>query len=373
MKNDLSILLVDDEVKISNKLSRILSRAGYHVETTENGAEAVKKLEKSSFDIVMTDLNMPEMNGYELMKYIRENKIETLPLVLTGYASMEGAIKAMKYGAYDFIQKPVDAATLKLTINRAAERILLKRENLNHIKQLKKLNDLKSEYLAIVSHDIRSPLSSIGAYANYLLKKGELSELQQRYLLIIKDLSDHLYFLVNEILDISKIEIGIMDLHIELIDIEDLINLCLNSFILLGVDKNIMFEFHNKLSDNYLSLDKMKIIQVLNNLINNAIKFTEHGKVIITTESKGKNKISITVKDTGIGISTKEMNSLFNEYSLSHKKGTRGETGNGLGLVICKKFIELHDGEIKVSSKIGKGTIFTIILPRRREDDQSEK
>lgn len=373
MKNNISILLIDDEEKISIKLSRMLIRNGYTVETAINGNEAIKKMDNFEYDIVLTDLNMPEKNGFEVMKHIRDNKINSLPLVLTGYASVDGAIQAIKLGAYDFIQKPVDATTLKLTINRAAERILLKRENTNHIQELKKLNDLKSEYIAVVSHDIRSPLSSIGAYANYLLKKGELSEAQQRYLLIIKDISDHLYSLVNEILDISKIETGSIDMQMGMTDIEDLINLCLNSFILLGIDKNIMFEFHNKLTDTFINIDKIKIIQVLNNLISNAIKFTENGKIIITTENKAKNKIAITVRDTGIGISQDEMKNLFNQYNLSHKKGTRGETGNGLGLVICKKFIELHDGKIKVTSKPGKGSTFTIILPRSPQNEKKQK
>ncbi len=364
MEDKINILLVDDEKKIAQKLSRILKRNGYLVETAANGSEAINKITNNNYDIVLTDLNMPEMNGFEVMEHIQQNEINTLPLVLTGYASVEGAIQAIKLGAYDFIQKPVNATTLKLTLDRAAERIQLKKENLNQFQELKKLNDLKNEFIAVVSHDIRSPLSSIGGYVNYLLKKGDLSELQSRYLMIIKDISDNLYCLVNEILDISKIETGIMNLNIELIDIEDLINLCINNFILLSIDKNIMIEFYNKLSNTYINIDRMKIIQVLNNLINNAIKFTEDGKITITAEDKGTDKIEISIRDTGIGIGNEEMKNLFNQYNLSHKKGTRGEAGNGLGLVICHKFVKLHNGKIFASSKQEKGSTFSIILPR---------
>jgi two-component system, sensor histidine kinase and response regulator len=373
MNTTISILLVDDEEKIAIKLSKILSAEGYNVDTAFDGKNAIKKLSGNEYDIVLSDLNMPECNGLEVMKFIKDHDIHALPLVLTGYASVEAAINAIKVGAYDFIQKPVDAETLKLSISRAAERIILKRQNIKQMQELQQLNELKNEYLTIVSHDLRSPLSSIGGYVNYLMKNGDLSDLQQRYLSVIKDIADNLYSLVNELLDISKIETGIIDLNYEKIDLESLIHLCINNFVLLGVDKNTVIEFHNKLSAPHIYIDKMKIIQVFNNLINNAIKFTENGKVVIIAGEKNKNTISISIKDNGVGIDPDEIENLFNPFYLNHKKGTRGETGNGLGLVICKRFIELHGGQIDVSSKVGKGTMFSLTLPRNKNNGKTQK
>lgn len=361
-----SILLVDDEVKIAERLAKILRREDFKVDTCSNGDEAITKLAKNSYDIMLTDLNMPIVDGFELLEHIHHSGIEVLPLIFTGYASVEGAIKALKLGAYDFIQKPVDSETLKHTIKRAANHIALTRENENNIQKLEKLNKLKDEFLTVVSHDLRSPLSSIGGYVRYLLKKGDLNEQQIRYLNVINEISDQTYNLVNELLDVSKIEQGVIDINRELINIEELINTSINNFLLLGIDKNNTIHFYNNLENTNVKLDKMKTLQVFNNLINNAIKFTENGEIYISIDDHDtdENKIIISIKDSGIGMNEDEIKTLFNQYGYKFKSGTRGEKGNGLGLIICKKFIELHDGTISVKSKPDEGTTFNIILPR---------
>ncbi len=362
--NDIRILLVDDEEKIVNRLSRILSKEGYIVDSAINAGNAIDKLKDNKYDIVLTDLNMPDKNGFEIMEQIQENNINTLPLVLTGYASVEGAIHAIKLGAYDFIEKPIDAPTLKLTMKRAADRIMLQRENIRIINELQKLNELKNEFLSVVSHDLRSPLSTIGGYVNFLIKKGNLDKTQEKYLLIIKDISENLYTLVNELLDISKIETGIIQLNMEEENILDLINISINNFLLLAIDKNNVIEFYNNTMNPIIKIDRMKILQVINNLINNAIKFTENGKIIVNV-SDDEESVHITVEDTGLGISQDILDNLFDQYSYLQNIGTRGEGGYGLGLIICKRFIELHGGKIKVSSIFGAGSKFDFNIPRR--------
>jgi signal transduction histidine kinase len=363
MKNsDISILLIDDEEKITSRLSRILEKEEYRVDIALNGATAIEKMKKEHFDIAVTDLNMPDINGFEIMEFINLNNYGTLPLVLTGYASVEGAIQAIKCGAYDFIEKPIDAPTLKLTIKRAAERIHLQRENTKNLEELRKLNDLKNEFLTVVSHDLRSPLSTIGGYVNYLLKKGNVDATQSKYLNIIKDISDNLYSLVNELLDISRIEVGIMQLDKESADLAELINTSINNFILLSIDKNNKIEFHNNLKNSMITMDRMKIMQVMNNLINNAVKFTENGSITIKADENGS-RVVISVEDTGVGISEGEISSLFDKYSYYHKRGTRGEGGSGLGLVICRKFVEIHGGSIRVESTHGRGSKFEFDIP----------
>ncbi|MFW6366993.1 MAG: sensor histidine kinase, partial [Spirochaetota bacterium] len=176
--------------------------------------------------------------------------------------------------------------------------------------------------------------------------------------------SENLYSQVNELLDISKIEKGIIDLNYEKIDLDELINTSMNNFILLSVDKNNRIEFYNHMSDNTAYLDRMKMLQVLNNLISNANKFTEDGTITLRAKEHADDMISISVLDTGAGMSHDEIHYLFDQYSYRHKTGTRGEKGNGLGIVICKRFIELHGGRITVNSKQDVGTEFTVYLPR---------
>lgn len=362
-RGGIRILVVDDEEKIASRVTRALEREGYALDCAYSGEEAIHKLGSRQFDIVLTDLNMPGKGGFDVMEHIQSENIDTLPLVLTGYASVEGAIQAIKLGAYDFIKKPIDVPTLRLIINRAAERVTLQRENARNLVELKKLNELKNEFLSVVSHDLRSPLSTIGGYVNFLLKKGSFSESEKRYLLIIRDISENLYDLVNELLDVSRLETGVMPLNREEADIAEIISSSINNFLILAVDKNNEIAFINRMVNPMVSIDRMKILQVMNNLINNANKFTENGKISVIAEGSDTH-LSVTVADTGVGISPDIIDMLFNSYSYTQKEGTRGEKGSGLGLMICKRFVELHGGSISVSSEAGRGSRFEFILPR---------
>ncbi len=362
-RSGIKILVVDDEEKIASRVSKILEREGFATECAYSGEEAIYKLGKRAYDIVLTDLNMPGKSGFDVMNYLQCEKIDTLALVLTGYASVEGAIQAIKLGAYDFIKKPIDVPTLSLIMNRAAERVVLQKENSKNLVELKKLNELKNEFLSVVSHDLRSPLSTIGGYVNFLLKKGGLGEKNEKYLLIIKDIAESLYDLVNELLDISKLETGIMQINREEADLSEIIHASINNFLLLAVDKNNDIEYLNKLDNPRVSVDRMKILQVMNNLINNAIKFTEQGKITVTVEDLDTH-VSVAVADTGVGIRPEMMENLFNAYTLHQNPGTRGEKGSGLGLVICKRFVELHGGTIRVASEEGRGSSFQFTIPR---------
>ncbi len=367
------ILLVDDEEKLCIRLARILAKDGYEIDTAFNGNDAIKLIDTKQYDIILTDLNMPDKNGFELMEYTRDHHIDSLILVLTGYASVDAAIQSIKLGAYDFIQKPIDVETFKLTIRRAADTVRLKQENVRNLQELKKLNELKNEFISVVSHDLRSPLATIGAYVNYLMKKGDLNERQHRYLGIIRDISDNLYSLVNELLDISKIESGIIQLNYETTDINELVQISINNFKILAQDKNNKIIYQSNLEDSTITIDRIKILQVLNNIISNAIKFTENGTITIHTRSTG-NRIQVSIDDTGTGIDDEDIKDIFDEFSYLQRNGTRGESGSGLGMVICKRFIELHNGEIDVESKPGEGSRFIVTLPVSFEDkDESLK
>ncbi len=360
---NIRILIVDDEEKIASRVSRLLEREGYITDVAYGADEAMHKLGARRYEILLTDLNMPGKSGFDVMVYLQREQIDTLPLVLTGYASVEGAINAIKLGAYDFIKKPVDAATLAMVVNRAAERVILLKEHARNLEELKKLNELKNEFLSVVSHDLRSPLSTIGGYVNYLLKKGSFNDLEKRYLLIIRDIAENLYQLVNELLDVSKLEAGIMSINREHTDIAEIISMSINNFLILAIDKNNQIVFQNTITNPLAYIDRMKVLQVMNNLIGNAIKFTENGTITVAA-SDADSHIRISVTDTGIGIPPEKLEKIFSAYTIHKSSGTRGEKGTGLGLQICKKFVELHGGTIRVTSTVPGGSTFEFIIPR---------
>jgi signal transduction histidine kinase len=144
----------------------------------------------------------------------------------------------------------------------------------------------------------------------------------------------------------------------------ELINTSLNNFVLLGIDKNTRIVFFNRLENTHAMVDREKILQVLNNVISNSVKFTENGTITVTAETKNR-YIHLSIEDTGIGMDKNQIDNLFTQYGYSPSRGTRGEKGNGLGLVICKKFIDLHNGSIELESEMGKGTKFLITIPEK--------
>ncbi len=361
--NQISILIVDDEEKICKRLSSVIQREGYLVTSTTQPDKAIEFLSQQQFDIILTDLNMPQKSGFQIMEYIQQSGLNVLIIVITGYASVDTAIQSIKLGAYDFIQKPFDIETLKLTIKRAALTIKLRKENERYIEELKKLNYLKNEFISVVSHDLRSPLATIGAYVKYLTRKDDLPQQYVRYLNIIGEIAENLYALVNELLDISKIELGILHLNYEDVDINTIINSTIENFSTLAKEKNNEIVYTQKPNNPIIKIDKIKIMQVLNNLISNAIKFTECGTIEISAASSNSG-ITISVKDTGTGIDEELKHQIMDPYTLFHTNGTRGETGTGLGLSICKRFVELHGGTITFESEFGKGSTFTIYIPR---------
>ncbi len=371
MAHPISILVVGEDAGLVTALSAECGNDEFSIAHLVGIQQARSWLNSADRDIIIADVGASGHHDFSLIEYVRSRNLDTLVILVSKGTSHDAALRAIKTGAFDYFESPVDIAALTLSVRRAQKHLLLQKENKRVVRELQKLNTMKNDFLSILSHDIRSPLSSIGGFASYLLKKGNLNDLQQHYLEIILQISENLYSLVNEVLDISKIEKGIIELTREETNIEELVNSSINNFILLAVDKNNRIEFYNSLTDMILQVDRMKMLQVFNNLISNANKFTEDGKIIIALAEESNGDISISVRDTGIGMDESELSQLFDQYKYYHRTGTRGEKGNGLGIIICRQFIELHGGRLEVSSEKGKGSLFTILLPGKYSADDS--
>lgn len=365
MIHPISVLLVDNDQSQADDIVDVCNGSEFQFEQAFSSQEAIRLLSLHEYDIVLVNIGPCSAHEYCVIDHIKSRNIKTIIIVVSEDISREGAIAAIKAGAFDYFEKPYETESLSQSLRRAMDRLTLDSENKRVLRELQKLNSMKNEFLSILSHDIRSPLSSIGGFAGYLLKKGNLNDLQQHYLEIIQQISENLYSLVNEVLDISKIEKGIIELSKEETNLEELVNASINNFILLAVDKNNRIEFYNSLSDMVLYIDRMKMLQVFNNLISNANKFTEDGRIIISLAERQSGEIAITVRDTGLGMDDSELTQLIDHYRYYHRCGTRGEKGNGLGIIICRQFIELHGGHLEVVSEKGKGSSFTILLPAK--------
>ncbi|MBN1303193.1 MAG: GAF domain-containing protein [Anaerolineales bacterium] len=245
------------------------------------------------------------------------------------------------------------------------------------IEEMRELDSIKSQFLANMSHELRTPLNSIIGFSRVILKgiDGPITELQQQDLNAIYNSGQHLLGLINDILDLSKIEAGKMELAFEEINLTDIINSVLSSATGLIKDKPI--KLIRKLADGLppVQADSMRVRQILLNLISNAAKFTEEGAITVETALKinslGQKEIMVSVTDTGPGISQEDQKKLFQAFSQVDSSPTRKTGGTGLGLAISHQLVQLHGGNIGTHSTVGKGSTFYFTLPIKKENPQT--
>lgn len=375
------VLVVDDERDIRDFLFKALTRiAGFQVTVVENGEEALKKIEKEKFDLVLTDLKMPSVDGLQLITEISRSKPEILTVLMTGHGTIDSAIEAMKQGASDYLTKPLNIDELIVRLRKVLEEkqrftglksciVDLERAN----EELRKIDAMKSEFVSVASHELRTPLAAIKNSIQLILsgKTGEINENQTKFLFMAERNINRLTNILNNLLDLSKIESGKVELKFEDVALKSLIELTVSSLRPQADGKSIAIEVEVPEDLPAACADKDKIEQVLVNLIGNAIKFTpERGKIIVLAktfpeEREGRivNKIYVSVKDTGIGIPAEHLNSIFEKFHQVEDSLHRSTGGTGLGLAITKGLVEAHQGKIWAESEVGKGSAFTFTLP----------
>ena len=232
------------------------------------------------------------------------------------------------------------------------------------MEELKELDRLKSMFLASVSHELRTPLNSVIGFTGWLLMgmEGDLNEEQRKQLTMVKFSANHLLDLINDILDISKIEAGKMELSIEKFEIAEIVNDVVSSVLPLAKDKELglMYDIPKGI---ILNSDKRRIKQILMNLVSNAIKFTDQGNVKIEVKLLNNKDLEVTVSDSGIGIKKEDMEKLFQPFQQIDMSSSKSHEGTGLGLYLSKKIIDLLHGDISVTSQFGKGSEFKFIFP----------
>jgi len=273
--------------------------------------------------------------------------------------------KVMSLNARRVYRKPGEKKLILLAIEDITERKKTEAELQRALEELSKLNMLKSEFVSTVSHELRTPLTTMKEFAMILLDEipGKLNEQQREYLDIIDGNISRLSRLINNLLDISRIEAHKVELKRELVDIVELAGKTSYSFKPFAMSKKLEIRCGFPKNNIQLYIDKDRINQVFVNLINNALKFTNEGYVEISILDKGKS-VECTVSDTGIGISEEDLTRIFSKFAQFGRISGPGEKGTGLGLAISKGIIELHQGKLWVESKLGHGSRFIFTLPK---------
>ena len=379
-RNQPVILVVDDNADMRTYLTRLLADE-YRVITAGDGEDALQKARRLLPALVVADIMMPIMSGHDLLKAIRcDDALRATPVILlTARAGTEARVESLEAGADDYVSKPFNEEELlariknQLRIHAQERELETKATQLQHLyskleainTELRELSLRKSEFVSIVSHDLRTPLAAIDGFVDNLLDciGGPLTDKQRRYLDRIKSNIGRLVRMINDLLDLSKIEAGTMRLDSKTLVIADLAETVVDNLHMLAREKHLSLRATT--TDKHLVVrgDPDKLTQVLTNLIQNACKFTPAGgEVRLDIDAGEAGFVRLCVADTGCGIPPEEVPHVFEKFY----RGTssHGEArGAGLGLAIAKHFVELQQGRIWVESAPGQGSRFYLTLP----------
>ncbi|WP_293078316.1 ATP-binding protein [Okeania sp. SIO3B5] len=385
------ILVVDDEPDFESLIIRNFRKKIKQKELefifARDGVEALEILSQElSIDIVLTDINMPLMDGLTLLDNLQDKYPDIKAVIISAYDDMEKIRSAMNRGAFDFLTKPIDFEDLEITIKKTLENVRQLKEN-KRLKQEKDeaeaANRAKSIFLANMSHELRTPLNAIIGYSEILLEDAR----DLGYEDFVHDLDNihtagkHLLTIINDILDLSKIEAGKMDIHLESFKIMALIENVVATIQPLIEQNSNTLEIICDDNQELIVADPNKMRQVILNLLSNAAKFTENGNISLKVkiisnyedctvnneELDSKKMLILSVTDSGIGISEKQMKILFQPFTQADNSTTRKYGGTGLGLAISRHFCKMMGGDISVVSEVKKGSIFTVKIPFMKE------
>jgi PAS domain S-box-containing protein len=473
------ILVVDDEKRIRDGCRSILSTAGFEVGLAESGYAGLKKIEDEHFDIILLDLMMPGLRGIELLEHVKARHPDTLVIVITGYATLEHAVEAMKKGAFDFISKPFSPEDLRAVTGRAIEYIrnlediaheksrmgtlirhlsdgvmatdsekqvalanpaflkmtgyrgespigspvanLIHNETLlqmidealsmpadqfaelteefdqgslaedketilavrcvpfrdrlhrnlgtvtvvHDISALKKMDQIKSDFVSMVAHEIKSPMNSVLALVKVIQDRlaGDVTEKQLEILGRVSEKIKGLSDLAADLLDLARIESGLIALEKEKLQVASLLSDQVAFHQTRAQSKNIQLSLETPPDLPPILVNKRAIEEVIANLLTNAIKYTPQGGKVSVSAGAEKDYVHIVVKDTGFGIAPEDLKRVFERFYRVKNDQTRFITGTGLGLAIVKSIVDAHNGLIKVESQIGQGSTFHVDLP----------
>ncbi|MES2319763.1 MAG: response regulator [Pseudomonadota bacterium] len=439
---EFEILIVEDSPTQAERLRRLIQSKSYRVRVAANGRLALAMMAEHRPQLVLSDIIMPEMNGYELCRAVKADAtLSVIPVILvTALNDVKDIIRGIECGADNFIRKPYSEEYLLSRIShmlvnqklraapetegialylgeqkhfihagrqqildllistyeqavqvnselQARERqvIELNMRLAHHAAELETINAeialknlelaeasrMKSAFIANMSHELRTPLNAIIGFTGALLMKlpGPLTVDQDKQLNTIRTSARHLLSLINDILDVAKIEAGKATVALERVQCQDLIGQTADSLRPLAAQKGLVLSVELPIEPVVIDSDRRALTQIIINLVNNAIKFTDAGSVRILLSQKmdqGQLLTDIAVADTGTGIKLEDQPKLFQAFSQLDSTSTRHVEGAGLGLYLCQNLASLLGGKLSFSSEFGRGSIFTLRLGEKR-------
>lgn len=375
------VLVLDDEANILHSIKRQFFFEPFSIHTTTDPQQAFDLLAKGGVKLVISDQRMSAMSGVEFLKQVKDKYPQIIRILLTGHADIQAAEEAVNVGqVYRFITKPWDPEELKRTVRQAIslydltidrQRLfediqVMNKELLSSNNRLQMMVDRQKEFTSTVSHELRTPLAAMKMALDIVLSgtSGPLTDDQRNFLNKAKSNVDRLHRLINDILDLTKMEMGKISMKIERGNLSSTIDEAVDAQKSLALNKGLELQVDYPAVNELVFFDKDRILQVMVNLLSNAIKFTEKGAVTVKLlYDHDRNIAEVRVCDSGPGIKPEDISKLFEKFQQLEGAFNNKTGGTGLGLAICKTIIEAHQGKIWAESQLGQGSQFCFIIP----------
>ena len=379
-----SILVVDDNPVIRQIMKLALEQNNHHVTLASDGQEAIELMHIHFFDLILLDIMMPKMTGFEVLEYMaKEPELAKIPvIVVSADSQLDNAIRCIQLGAEDYLVKPPNHTLLNTRVDTSLRRKFLHDQEQAHqaeIEQMyeavKEANMAKTEFIGMAAHELRNPIAQISTTSYLLSRIGPLNDKQMQLLDKISFSLERMQALIVDLDDISRLETGNIRLNLGTLDLRELIGKIVESF-----EHDLMVENHElniSMPDDLPPIwaDRGRMIQVLTNLLRNALKYTPDGGEISLTavHNRQHHTIDMTIQDTGLGIHPDEQKKIFSKYFRSEESDIQARPGTGLGLYITKALIEMQNGRIWFESKYGEGTAFYVTMPIANEEAEAAR
>jgi two-component system, sensor histidine kinase and response regulator len=384
MSTCMRVLVVDDEIGIREGCRRALSAKGFEVDVAENGPVGVARLREASYDVLLVDAMMPGMSGLEVLQQARKIAPDLICIIITGYATVELAVQAIREGAQDFIAKPFTAELLLQVINRELERLRLKREaervvlleeqnrELERVRtEMEKLAAVESRFMLTMVHVLRAPVAVLHNSLQLIHRGFVPTEEQPAILERAEQRSGELLTILDDVLLLSRLREGISKTRTEAVSLS-------------AVLENVVAELQDTVEKSRVTLsiniiecpavaaspDHIKALWM--NLLTNAIRYTPAGgQVRVKLAADPRTQVlTATISDTGIGIAPEEIPRVFEEFYRTGEAKSMQETGTGLGLSIVQQILALYRGNLELESVPHQGSIFRFTLPLSEAGDR---
>lgn len=368
--SEYKILIVDDVMSNVLLLKVLLTNEKYQIITSNNGKQAIELVKTERPDLILLDVMMPEMDGFEVAKCLKNDEsTREIPIIfLTALNSTADAVKGFQVGANDFISKPFNKEELIIRVSHQISLIAAKRIILSQTEELKRTIMGRDKLYSVIAHDLRSPMGSIKMVLNMLmlnLPSNTIGEEMYELLTVANQTTEDVFALLDNLLKWTKSQIGKLKVVYQDINMGELVESVIEIFSVVAGIKSIKIQL-NTTPDLIVHADIDMLKTIVRNLLSNAVKFSNQGSEISVTLEERDGMAVVSVQDYGCGIDEESQKKLLHTDTHFSTFGTNNEEGSGLGLLLCKDFVQKNEGELWFTSVKGEGSTFSFSIPLKK-------